>query len=99
MPLLTMTAGHRAPLDRELHADYFKIIAAAPGGQEAFSTRVPEDYHAPLELRHLHLRHEKPSAVMYVRSIVETAFNTTYSELGLKKVSPPALVQTQVEGV
>jgi asparaginyl-tRNA synthetase len=45
------------------------------------------------------LRHEKPAAIMHVRSILETAFNATYNELGLKKVSPPALVQTQVEGM
>ncbi|KAH8812131.1 hypothetical protein F5884DRAFT_670253 [Xylogone sp. PMI_703] len=90
--------GYHAPLDRELHADYFTIIAAAPGGQEAFTTRVPEDFNAPLELRHLSLRHEKPAAVMHVRSILEKAFNATYDNLGLKKVSPPALVQTQVEG-
>jgi asparaginyl-tRNA synthetase len=98
VPLLTI-AGYHAPLDRELHADYFTIIAAAPGGQESFSTRIPADFNAPLELRHLYLRHEKPSAIMHVRSILETAFNTTYNELGLKKASPPALVQTQVEGV
>ncbi len=97
--MLTTIAGYHAPLDRELHADYFTIIAAAPGGEEAFSTRVPEDYNAPLELRHLSLRHEKPSAIMNVRNILERAFNTAYNELGMKKVSPPALVQTQVEGM
>jgi len=35
---------------------------------------------------------------MLVRHVVESAFLTTYSELGLKKVSPPAMVQSQVEG-
>lgn len=92
--------GLRAPLDRELHADFFRIIAKAPGGDEAFSNRVPEDGDSStlLNLRHLALRHEKPSAVMFVRDVLESAFHTAYKELHIKKVSPPALVQTQVEG-
>jgi asparaginyl-tRNA synthetase len=104
--LWELPPGTHAPLGRELRADFFRIISAAPGGDDAFLTRVPADYdttssqasEALLNLRHLTLRHEKPSAVMYVRSVVEGAFHTTYHELGVTKVSPPALVQTQVEG-
>jgi len=92
--------GLFAPLNRELHADYFRIIGQGPSGDDSFTNKVPGDieaYTVP-ELRHLSLRHEKPSAIMFVRQVVESAFNTTYQELGLKKVSPPALVQSQVEG-
>ncbi|KAJ9196103.1 hypothetical protein DTO164E3_6229 [Paecilomyces variotii] len=98
--LFEVPAGAHAPLNRELHADYFRIIAKAPGGDDALATRVPEDGdpHTLLNLRHLTLRHDKPSAVMYVRDVLESAFNTSYRELAIKKVSPPALVQTQVEG-
>jgi len=97
--LFEVPAGAHAPLNRELHADYFRIIAKAPGGDDAFSNRAPEDEpNMPAELRHLSLRHDKPSAVMYVRGVLESAFHTAYSELDIKKVSPPALVQTQVEG-
>ena len=35
---------------------------------------------------------------MIVRDAVEYAFNQVYKELRMRKVSPPALVQTQVEG-
>ncbi|CAG9986698.1 unnamed protein product [Clonostachys byssicola] len=89
-----------APLDRELHADYFRIIAAAPGGDDAFTNQVPVDGDTQtlLNLRHLTLRHEKPAAIMFVRDVVESAFHTVYKELNCRKVSPPALVQTQVEG-
>ncbi|CAH0057082.1 unnamed protein product [Clonostachys solani] len=89
-----------APLDRELHADYFRIIAAAPGGDDAFTNQVPVDGDTQtlLNLRHLTLRHEKPAAIMFVRDVVESAFHTVYKELKCRKVSPPALVQTQVEG-
>ncbi|KAK7744295.1 hypothetical protein SLS62_010322 [Diatrype stigma] len=97
--LWQVPADAHAPLDRELRADYFRILAKAPGGDDAFTNRAPErDAQSLLNVRHLALRHDKPSAVMYVRDIVEHAFNTTYKELNCKKVSPPALVQTQVEG-
>lgn len=104
--LWELPPGTHAPLSRELRADFFRVIAAAPGGEDALVTRVPENYditssqasEALLNLRHLTLRHDKPSAVIYVRSVVERAFQTAYHELGVTKVSPPALVQTQVEG-
>jgi len=104
--LWELPPGTHAPLGRELRADFFRVIAAAPGGDEALITRVPENHdtsssqgsEALLNLRHLALRHDKPSAVIFVRSVVERAFQTAYHELGVTKVSPPALVQTQVEG-
>ncbi|KAK0388962.1 hypothetical protein NLU13_2539 [Sarocladium strictum] len=100
--LWEVPAGLRAPLNRELHADYFRIVAKAPGGDDAFTNRVPEDgdpaHSSMLDLRHLTLRHEKPATVMFVRDVLEGAFNKAYRELDITKVSPPALVQTQVEG-
>ena len=98
--LWEVPAGAHAPLDRELHADYFRIIAKAPGGDDAFVNRVPDDadLNTLLNLRHLALRQDKPSAIMFVRDVLESAFHTAYKELGMRKVSPPTLVQTQVEG-
>ena len=98
--LWEVPAGAHAPLDRELHADYFRIIAKAPGGDDSFVNRVPEDADSNtlLNLRHLALRCDKPRAIMFVRDVLESAFHTAYRELDFKKVSPPALVQTQVEG-
>ena len=92
--------GAHAPDNRELHADYFEIIGKAPGGEDAITNKVQEkgDAQTLLDMRHLVLRGEKGSSVMLVRDAVEHAFNTKYHELGYVKVSPPALVQTQVEG-
>ncbi|GAB7360897.1 hypothetical protein MBLNU230_g0883t1 [Neophaeotheca triangularis] len=92
--------GAHAPDNRELHADYFEIIGKAPGGDDAITNRVQEkgDAQDLLDQRHLALRGEKRAAVMFVRDAVEHAFNCKYHELGYVKVSPPALVQTQVEG-
>lgn len=92
--------GAHAPDNRELHADYFEIIGKAPGGEDAITNKVQAkgDAQTLLDMRHLTLRGETASAVMFVRDAVEHAFNVKYHELSFLKVSPPALVQTQVEG-
>ncbi|KAF2724232.1 asparaginyl-tRNA synthetase [Polychaeton citri CBS 116435] len=92
--------GAHAPDNRELHADYFEIIGEAPGGEDAITNRVQEkgDAQTLLDQRHLLLRGEKASSVMFVRDAVEHAFNVKFHELNYIKVAPPALVQTQVEG-
>lgn len=90
--------GLRAPLNRELHADYFTIVGKAPGGDEAFVTLVPEDANEKPSLRHLALRWDKPASSMFVRGVLDSAFHAFYKELKFTQVSPPALVQTQVEG-
>lgn len=94
--------GAHAPNGRELHADYFKIHKGwrAAGGDDAIANRVSKDTeHATLlDLRHLTLCGETASKVMIVRDAVEYAFNQVCKELRMRKVSPPALVQTQVEG-
>lgn len=93
-------AGAHAPLNRELHADYFEIIGKGPGGDDAITNKVQAkgDAQTLLDMRHLVIRGETASAVLIVRDAVEHAFNVKYHELGYVKVSPPALVQTQVEG-
>jgi asparaginyl-tRNA synthetase len=100
--LREVPAGAHAPNDRELHADFYKIHDGwkAAGGDDAITNRVSKDTeHATLlDLRHLTLRGETASKVMIVRDAVEFAFNQVYKEQRLRKVSPPALVQTQVEG-
>jgi asparaginyl-tRNA synthetase len=100
--LREVPAGAHAPNDRELHADYYKIRDGwkAAGGDDAITNRVSKDTeHATLlDLRHLTLRGETASKVMIVRDAVEFAFNQVYKTQRMRKVSPPALVQTQVEG-
>lgn len=95
-------AGARAPLDRELHADFYKIPNhwRAAGGDDAITNRVTADTDRStlLNLRHLTLRGEGASAVILVRDAVEFAFAQAFKEQRIRKVSPPALVQTMVEG-
>ncbi|KAB8345892.1 hypothetical protein FH972_022947 [Carpinus fangiana] len=95
-----LPAGAHAPLNRELQVDFFRIIGKAVGGDDAITNRVAEkgDAQTLLDNRHLLLRGEKASAVLLVRDAIESAFHQTYREHRCRKVSPPALVQTQVEG-
>ena len=91
-----------APDDRELHADYFKVIAKAVGDQDAITTRVSKDADPQtlLDNRHLVIRGEVASSVLKVRAAVLRAFRQTYEETKPRclEVTPPSMVQTQVEG-
>jgi asparaginyl-tRNA synthetase len=51
-----------------------------------------------LDNRHLVLRGETASSVMKVRAAVELAFVDAFAKLDFTKVSPPAIVQGEVEG-
>ncbi|RDA84265.1 hypothetical protein CP532_1983 [Ophiocordyceps camponoti-leonardi (nom. inval.)] len=94
--------GQTAPDGRELHVDYYTVIGTSPGDEEAITNKVSSAQNQwdqlMLDNRHLVLRGDNASAVMKLRASVEWAFMTTYHDMGLMKVSPPALVQTQVEG-
>ncbi|KAJ0417038.1 hypothetical protein BJY00DRAFT_290477 [Aspergillus carlsbadensis] len=89
-----------APNNRELHVDFYTVIGRAAGDKEAITTRVSQDAD-PQTLynnRHLVLRGETASSVMKVRAATLKAFRQTFDELRLTEVTPPAMVQTQVEG-
>jgi asparaginyl-tRNA synthetase len=93
---------YNAPDNRELHVDYYQVLGAAPSDLDAITNKVsmqqdPWDAQM-LDNRHLVLRGENASAVMKLREFVELAFIDSYREMEFRKVSPPAMVQTQVEG-
>ncbi|KAF4591581.1 asparaginyl-tRNA synthetase [Ophiocordyceps camponoti-floridani] len=94
--------GQTAPDGRELHVDYYTVIGPSPGDEEAITNKVSSaqnQWDQPmLDNRHLVLRGDNASAVMKLRASVEWAFIKAYRDMGFVKVSPPALVQTQVEG-
>lgn len=98
--LQSVPAGARAPLDRELHADYFKVIGVAAGEKEAITNKVQAEGQKQdlLDQRHLVLRGDVASNVMKVRAAVLRAFRQAYVETRCTEVTPPAMVQTQVEG-
>lgn len=95
-------AGQSAPDNRELHVDYYKVIGRSPSDSEAITNKVSLQQDqwesSMLDNRHLVLRGDSASSLMKVRSALEWAFAKSYKELQFTKISPPAFVQTQVEG-
>lgn len=92
--------GKSAPGGHELVVDYYEIIGLAPGGADAFSNKVTEDADPSylLDQRHLTLRGDNLSAIMKVRAAFMDAIRETYKEEKCLEVTPPCMVQTQVEG-
>ncbi|KAI7879632.1 asparaginyl-tRNA synthetase [Lichtheimia hyalospora FSU 10163] len=92
--------GKTAPGGHELVVDYWYIVGKAPGGDDAFNNKVTTDADPSylLDNRHLVLRGETASAVMKARAEVIKAFRAHYDDRGYTEVTPPCMVQTQVEG-
>lgn len=92
--------GKTAPGGVELAVDYYEIVSLAPSGEDAFTNKVQEgaDPSLLLDQRHLALRGETLSAVMKVRASLLRAIRRVYEEEQLTEVTPPCMVQTQVEG-
>lgn len=91
-------AGKTAPDGHELKVDYYKVIGLAPAG--GADTILNEESHPDVQLdnRHIMIRGETTSKVLKMRSIVLNAFRSHYFDRGYNEVTPPTLVQTQVEG-
>lgn len=92
--------GKTAPGDHELFADYYSIISAAPSGRESRDTLI-NDQALPQTLydqRHLVIRNTIPTYVLKIRAAVLAAFRQVYEEDHITEITPPCMVQTQVEG-
>ncbi|WFD34923.1 asparagine--tRNA ligase [Malassezia cuniculi] len=92
--------GKTAPGNHELVVDYWECVGKAPGGDEAITNRISESSDPSIlaDNRHLVIRGETASAVLKVRAALLQAFRDEYASLGLLEVTPPCMVQTQVEG-
>lgn len=92
--------GKTAPGGVELKADYYEIIGLAPSGDDSFSNKVQEnaDPSLLLDQRHLTMRGETLSSVLKVRAVLLSSLRRFYEEEGIIEVTPPCMVQTQVEG-
>ncbi|KAF9228476.1 asparaginyl-tRNA synthetase [Gyrodon lividus] len=98
--LKAVPEGQKAPGGHELVVDYWKILGAAPGADDAFTNKLNEQSDPSIlaDLRHLVLRGETASNVLRLRSALLSAFRSSYAAHHLLEVTPPCLVQTQVEG-
>ena len=92
--------GKSAPGGVELSVDYFEVVGLAPSGSDSFTNKIQEnaDPSLLLDQRHLALRGETLSAVMKVRAAFLKNIRRFYDEESLIEVTPPNMVQTQVEG-
>ncbi|TFK45068.1 asparaginyl-tRNA synthetase [Crucibulum laeve] len=98
--LQAVPEGKTAPGGHELIVDYWQVVGAAPGAEDAFTNRLNEksDPSIQADLRHLVLRGETASSVLRLRAFLLTAFRDALTSHSLIEVTPPCLVQTQVEG-
>ncbi|KAF0983872.1 hypothetical protein FDP41_007787 [Naegleria fowleri] len=92
----TLKADPRAPMGFELQADFWKLIGTSPESLP-FNEEV-KDPVILLDQRHLILRGEYTSAILKIRSAVLQSFREHYYSRGYTEITPPTLVQTQVEG-
>ncbi|KAL1917584.1 uncharacterized protein VTP21DRAFT_3977 [Calcarisporiella thermophila] len=92
--------GKKAPDNHELVVDYWECIHKAPGGDEAIGNKLNEesDPNVLFNQRHLVIRGEQASAVLRVRSEVLKTMREFFDNRGFHEVTPPCMVQTQVEG-
>lgn len=90
--------GKMAPGNHELHCDYWELIGSSPAG--GVDNILNEESHIDVQLdnRHMMLRGETLSKIMAFRSTVIQCFRDHYFSRGYKEVTPPTLVQAQVEG-
>lgn len=84
----------------ELVADYYEVVGLAPSGEDAFTNKIAEgaDPALLLDQRHLTLRGETMAGLMKVRASLLRSIRRVYQEESLVEVTPPCMVQTQVEG-
>lgn len=92
--------GKTAPGGHELIADYWELLGAAPTGDDAFTTKLNADTEGPAlaDNRHLAIRGETASSILQVRAGLLRSFRTVFQQHSVVEVTPPCMVQTQVEG-
>ncbi|XP_068911682.1 asparagine--tRNA ligase, cytoplasmic [Tenebrio molitor] len=96
--LTKVPEGKIAPGGHELVVDYWELIGLAPpgGADSILNEQALPDVQA--ENRHIMIRGENTSKVLRMRSVLLQAFRDHYLDRGYCEVTPPSIVQTQVEG-
>ncbi|XP_068140794.1 asparagine--tRNA ligase, cytoplasmic [Drosophila tropicalis] len=90
--------GKTAPGGHEMSVDYWELVGLAPaGGADAILNEEAQP-DVQLDQRHIMIRGENTSNVLKMRSVVLQAFRAHYLGRDYNEVTPPTLVQTQVEG-
>lgn len=92
--------GKTAPDGHELRVDHWTVIRKAPSGEDAFDARLNKEANVDVLFNQRHLVHRGDIAmkILKMRSVFLSAFRNYFGKCGYFEVTPPCLVQTQVEG-
>ncbi|XP_017745949.1 asparagine--tRNA ligase, cytoplasmic isoform X2 [Rhinopithecus roxellana] len=90
--------GKQAPGGHELSCDFWELIGLAPAGGADNLINEESDVDVQLNNRHMMIRGENMSKILKARSMVTRCFRDHFFDRGYCEVTPPSLVQTQVEG-
>uniref|UniRef100_A0A673IYV3 Aminoacyl-transfer RNA synthetases class-II family profile domain-containing protein n=1 Tax=Sinocyclocheilus rhinocerous TaxID=307959 RepID=A0A673IYV3_9TELE len=90
--------GKQAPGGHELLCDFWELIGLAPAGGADNLLNEESDVDVQLNNRHMMIRGENVSKILKVRSTVTQCFRDHFFSRGYYEITPPTLVQTQVEG-
>ncbi|KAI9030517.1 hypothetical protein DFJ74DRAFT_656865 [Hyaloraphidium curvatum] len=98
--LKAVPEGKTAPGGHELQVDYWEAVGLSPAGDDAFNNKLNADANPDVlyDQRHLVLRGETTSSILKARHGVVRAFRDFFDGRGFFEVTPPLMVQTQVEG-
>ncbi|KAM9631784.1 asparagine--tRNA ligase, cytoplasmic [Trichechus inunguis] len=90
--------GKQAPGGHELSCDFWELIGLAPAGGADNLINEESDVDVQLNNRHMMIRGENMSKILKARSLITRCFRDHFFDRGYYEVTPPTLVQTQVEG-
>ncbi|XP_077202997.1 asparagine--tRNA ligase, cytoplasmic isoform X2 [Paroedura picta] len=90
--------GKQAPGGHELSCDYWELVGLAPAGGVDNLVNEESDVDVQLNNRHMMIRGDTLTKILKVRSTVVQCFRDHFFDRGYYEVTPPTLVQTQVEG-
>ncbi|XP_037079738.1 asparagine--tRNA ligase, cytoplasmic-like isoform X2 [Pollicipes pollicipes] len=90
--------GKTAPGGHEMQVDFWELVGLAPAGGADTILNEEANPDVQLDNRHIMIRGENTSKVLKMRSVLTQAFREHYFSRGYFEVTPPTLVQTQVEG-
>lgn len=90
--------GKTAPGGHEMAVDFWELVGESPAGGLDNLVNEESAIDTQLDNRHIMLRGDTVSRILRMRSTVTQCFRDHYFSRGYVEVTPPTMVQTQVEG-